>query len=249
MIDYLKQYQENIPYWLANYKEGVDVTFDTVMGSRVGYYPGSGYDGNLVDVANRAHCVHSYLYVDYIVKKEEIIDRMNEGSFRGYHTIGRLEWTEQDMTPDGQYPITVNYRLQEDPMCFVERSVEPYCFTEILERDPDKDDEWGAERFAITFLFADGIATYFQLFVKKFLKAPWLFLLQDHGTGCNYDMFGKRGLLDAIIRESNIRPNYVICASNTYIWDGYSRVENAKETRGGMHHRERYLYKKEAYNF
>ena len=45
MIDYLKQYNENIPYWLKNYKEGMDVAFDTVMGGRVGYYPGSGYDG------------------------------------------------------------------------------------------------------------------------------------------------------------------------------------------------------------
>ena len=243
MINYLKQYNENIPYWLKNYKEGMDVAFDTVMGGRVGYYPGSGFDGNLVAVANKAHCVHSFLYVDYLVEKEVLENMMDKGSFHGYHSIGRIEWSELDIMPNGSFPITVNYTPRMSPMHFVDKTIEPYCFTEVLERNADKDDEWGAERFSITFLFADGIATYFQLFVKQFVKAPWLFLLQDHGFGCNYDRFGKDGYLDAIIRESNIRPDYVICATNTHIWDGYSRVEGTKETSGGMHNHERFLYK------
>ena len=71
MIEYLKQYNENIPYWLKNYKEGMDVAFDTVMGGRVGYYPGSGYDGTLIKVGNMSHSVHSFLYVDYLVKRKE----------------------------------------------------------------------------------------------------------------------------------------------------------------------------------
>lgn len=243
MINYLKQHKEAIPSWLKNYEEGMNVTFDTIMDGRVGYYPGSGFDGNLVAVANKAHCVHSFLHVDYLVKKEELINMMDEDAFNGYHSIGRIEWTEQDIMPNGQYPVTINYKPRLDPMFYVDKSIEPYCFTEILERNADKDDEWGAERFAITFLLADGIATYFQLFVKQYVKAPWVFLLQNHGFGCNYDSFGKNGFLDAIIRESNIRPEFVICATNTPIWDGYRRVEDAKETRGGMHQNERALYK------
>ena len=173
------------------------------MGGRVGYYPGSGFDGNLVAVANKAHCVHSFLYVDYLVKKEELENMMDKGSFHGNHSIGRIEWSELDIMPNGSFPITVNYTPRMSPMHFVDKTIEPYCFTEVLERNADKDDEWGAERFSITFLFADGIATYFQLFVKQFVKVPWLFLLQDHGFGCNYDRFGKDDYLDAIIRERN----------------------------------------------
>ena len=71
------------------------------MGGRVGYYPGSGFDGNLVAVANKAHCVHSFLYVDYLVKKEELENMMDKGSFRGYHSIGRIEWSELDIMPNG----------------------------------------------------------------------------------------------------------------------------------------------------
>ena len=65
--------------------------------------------------------------------------------------------------------------------------------------------------------------------MKQFVKVPWLFLLQDHGFGCNYDRFRKDGYLDAIIRESNIRPEFVFCATDTQIWDGYSRVEDTKD--------------------
>lgn len=78
MISYLKQYNENIPYWIKNYKEGMDVAFDTVMGGRVGYYPGSGFDGNLVAVANKAHCVHSFLYVDYRKKRMVVCISMKD---------------------------------------------------------------------------------------------------------------------------------------------------------------------------
>lgn len=80
--------------------------------------------------------------------------------------------------------------------------------------------------FAVNYLFADGIATYYQIFVKEYSKAPWLFLLQDHGFGCNYDSFGKGGILDEIIFTNHCYPTYVICASNTRIWEGYDKVEN-----------------------
>lgn len=174
--------------------------------------------------------------------KEELVNMMDEGAFCDYHSIGRIEWKERDIMPNGQYPITVNYIPRMDPMRFVNKSIEPYCFTEIFERNSDKDDEWGAKRFVVTFLFADGIATYYQLFVKQYVKSPWIFLLQDHGFGGNYDKFGKGGFLDAIIRKLNIRAEYVICATKTHIWDGYSRVKGVKETTGGMHQHVRVLY-------
>lgn len=245
MVEYLRQNKEEIPDWLRNYQKGNNVSFSTVINSRVGYYPGSGFDGNLVAVANRAQCVHSFLYVDYRVKKEELVAMLDSNDFNGYHSIDRIEWREQDIMPNGQYPIKVDYKLKHDPMHFVDRTVTPYCFTEILERNAEKDDNWGAERFCITFLFADGIATYYQLFIKQLQKAPWLLLLQDHGSGCNYDQFGKGGLLDKLVKESDIRPDYVICATNnTCIWDGYLRVIAAKATHGGMHNSERLLYQK-----
>jgi len=78
--------------------------------------------------------------------------------------------------------------------------------------------------------------------VKEYSKAPWVFLLQDHGFGCNYDCFGKGGILDAIIQENHCYPQYVICASNTRIWNGYEQVENVSPVYGGMHQQRRDIY-------
>ena len=113
-----------------------------------------------------------------------------------------------------------------------------------MERDNDKDDEWGAKRFAITFLFADGIVSYYQLFCMEYGKAPWIFLLQDHGLGGNYDLFGKGGILDEIIEKNYVSPEFVICATNTRIWDGYEAQPHLAAVCGGMHRNPRVLYKK-----
>ena len=212
ICSYLSQFEEEQPLWLWNYKKGMPVSFSDIMAGRVAYYPGSGYDGTLIKVGNLSRSVHSYLYVDYGVGKEEMIKHLAQpNSIYGYHSIGHIEWSEKG-------------------------------FTEIMERNSDKDEAFGARRFAVTFLFADGIATYYQLFCMEYKKAPWIFLLQDHGFGGNYDQFGAGGLLDAIITKNGIRPQHVICADNTRIWNGYKET-GLPPIDDGKHHPRR-LYKK-----
>ena len=162
-------------------------------------------------------------------------------SIRGYHRIDRIEWQEKELIPNGPYSMHLN-RLQGcDPMAF--EPERPYCFTEILERDDNRDDCWGSEHFAITFLCADGIATYLQLFCGEYKKAPWLVLLQDHGFGCNYDKFGKGSILDEIIEKTGVKSQYVLCANNTHIWDGYTKIEDIPPVSGGMTRHLIFLYK------
>jgi hypothetical protein len=111
-----------------------------------------------------------------------------------------------------------------------------------MERDEDQDDSRGAEHFVITFLFADGIATYYQLFVKEYSKAPWIFLLQDHGFGCNYDRFGRGGILDAIMIKSNLYPTFVINGNGRRIWNGYQKVKGVEPVIHDRHRSRRELY-------
>lgn len=234
--EYLSQNKEEMPVWLQKYQPGDQVSFQQFMSGRVGYYPGSGEDGNLVSECNRAQCVHTFLYVDYIIPRKDL-ERVltQDDAFRGYHRIGQVEWTERDLLPNGQYPLIIDYKPKRDPMQFVNKEEKPYCFMDVFERDAEKDDTWGAKRFAVAFLFADGIKTYHQLFVEQYKKAPWIILLQDHAWGCNYDAFSKGGLLDAIVRKFGVRPNYALCAVEglTCIWDGYDEVEGLTPVRGG----------------
>ena len=243
MVSFLGNYREETPAWIGRYLRGEQITFKDVMSSRVGYYPGSGDDGTLMKVGNKSHSVHSFLYVDYMLNRKDLEERITN-SIRGYHQVGQIEWKEEDMMPNGQYPLDITIpRPNLNPQGFVNHEEHPYCFSVFLERNEDKDDTWGAEHFVVTFLFADGIATYYQLFVKEYAKAPWLFLLQDHGFGCNYDRFGKDGILDAIISKSGVYPEFVICGANTRVWRNYEKVEGVLPVYGGMHNNRRDLYK------
>ena len=76
VISYLSKYEEAIPQWLCNYPNGRKVSFSDIMSSRVGYYPGSGFDGTLMRVGNKSHAVHSFLYVDYGVRKIELTNNL-----------------------------------------------------------------------------------------------------------------------------------------------------------------------------
>lgn len=245
MNEYLSNFREETPEWIRSYKPGDKPDFKDVMSGRVGYYPGSATDGNLVSVCSKAHCVHSFIYVDYLVSKRRLENEVDSPryGFKGYHLVGEIEWKESDLVPNGQYPLNVPLKSRMNPMRFVHGGVRPYCVTMIMERDEDRDDSWGVDRFAFTFLLADGIATYYQLFCREYKKTPWIFLLQDHGFGCNYDSFGKGGLLDAIMTKNEIRPEIVLCADHTTIWDGYEVIPDVLPVNGGMHNNVRRLYR------
>lgn len=243
--DYLKMYGEEMPMWLRYYRPGNRVSFSDFMNGRVAYYPGCGLDACLVDVAASAGCVHSFLYVDYRTRRKDIESFLEGRGFRGYRSIGRVEFSESDLRPYSQYPLDFYYKPRYDnAMAFVNREETPYCFMEILERCRHCGSETSSERIAVTFLFADGIMTYYQLFVREYWKSPWLFLLIDHGFGGNYDVFGGGGLLEKIITEYCCFPEFVLCYKYNSIWPGYTTVEGLDSVRGGMHDDERILYER-----
>ena len=247
MTEYLKNWREEMPGWLKSYHPGDQVAFSDFMSSRVGYYPGCLFDGCLIKTANLAHCVHTFLYVDYGVTRERVECELREkNALLGYHSIGSVEWPIDEILPNGDFQTPSDLKpILKNRTGFFEDNVQPFCLMEIYERNPNKDDSWGSERLAVTYLFADGISTYYQLFVVQFKKAPWLFLLQDHGLGGNYDRFGKDGILHTIIHRYNILPYFVIRdVRSTHMWDGYHLIDNVNHVIGGMHMNPRKLYQR-----
>lgn len=227
MHEYLKEFREDVPQWLTDYQPGDKVSFDEFMRCRVGYYPGAEFDGNLVKIGNMSHSVHCFLHADYGVSREEMEKHLaKDGCLADYHSIGKVDWSDA-VHIDGHPGF---------------RKLKPYCFMEVFERNADKDDSWGAERLAVTFLLADGINAYEQLFVSQYKKSPWIFLLQDHGFGGNYDRFGRGGALDRIMQKVEEKPEFVICGVNTDVWGGYFRINRVLATCGGMHRTTRHLY-------
>lgn len=245
--EYLRKYSEDTPSWLRCYQPGDKVPFSDFMKGRVAYYPGCGLDACLVNVAAPTHCVHSFLYVDYNIQRRNIEAFLEKRGFYDYRSIGRVEFSEFDLLPYGQHTLDIDYKPRHsEAMTFVNKDEKPYCFMEILERCHYDGSETSSERIAVTFLFADGIMTYYQLFVKEYKKSPWLFLLIDHGFGGNYDLFGGGGLLERIITEHCCFPDFVFCYVYNSIWPGYKIIEGLNSVKGGIHNDERILYKKES---
>ena len=241
MIEYLKTYKEDMPQWLKDYKSGDFVPFSTFMAGRVGYYPGSYTDGTLIKVGNMSQSVHNFIRVDYWMDRQDLERHLSRPRcINGYHEIGRVEWKKEDILPHGEYPVLEIAR--RCPKDWYDKD-NPYHFLVIYERDKDRDDSWGAERFSVAFFMTDAIATYNNLFVNEYRKAPWIVLLQDHGLGGNYDRIGRDGILNGIIVRSGIKPEFVLLGHSTVLWEGYERVQGAKEVRGGMHCKRRSLHK------
>ena len=228
IFSYLINYREEEPEYITRYLHGEQITFKDIMSSRVGYYAGyyqrCNCDGTLIKVGNKSHSVHSFLYADS-VKRETLEEQIaKEGSFRGYHPVGKIEWQESDIMPSGRHPILKPIRnIQETP----------YCFSLVMERDEDKDDTWGADHFVVTFLFADGTATYYQLFVKEYSRAPWLFILNEGYKGT---------IFERDIERSRCYPQFAIFASQNSIWEGYEKVKDVSPVYGEFRKR-RDLYK------
>lgn len=231
--EFLNEYKEEMPQWLREYKPGDQVSFADFMGGRVGYYPGAGYDGNLVRVCNKSHSVHCFLHADYGIGREEMEEHLaGPNCLLGYHIIGKVDWSDT-------VSVEGNRWLRPE--------LEPYCFMAVFERNADKDDAWGAERLAMTFLLADGIKTYGELFVEQFHKAPWIVLLQDHGFGGNYDRFGRGGKLSTIVSGGE-KPEFVLCGDGTRMWKGYYKMDRVLPTRHGLCCSTRHLWTRDYAN-
>lgn len=247
MYEYLKQFREEEPLWLKNYKEGDGFSFDDVISGRLAYYPGFGDDGSMLKVGNSSHAVHSFVHTDYLNTRKNIETQISQ--IRGYHVIGFKEWNLKEVLPiikEG-----TNYWLIYNKIIYRARNWirdwtkdRTYLITHIMERDSDRDDEYGASRFVMTTANIDGFILYLLLFMEKIKKAPWLFLLQDHGFGGNHNRFGKGGWMEKIMEISGVWPQYVICddKQGTQIWNGYSKIEDSFPIIGGMHRKVRFLW-------
>lgn len=247
MHKYLKQYREEVPEWLTNYKPGDIIAFRDVISSRIAYYPGFYKDGSLLKAVNPSQAVHSYIFADYWNSKELNLKQLD--NVKGYCKIGHIDWEEEDILPKGNYILNTEgyekdqYGDQDKPLEY-----KPHCMTGIYSRDKFVDESIGPERIAITLLCRDGIDAYYQLFICEYKNIPWIFLLQDHGLGgMNYDKFGADGLLDFIMMKNSAYPKYVICENGrgTQIWEGYKKIEEAHPVIGGMHHNVRFLWEYE----
>lgn len=238
-------FAESTPEWLCALTAEAPFPREDFFASRTLYYPGSGTDGHPIAVFNQEHAIHCAIYADYglslsALKKE--IYSANHG-FRGYHIIIEHELTQQDLRP-GHWQLHVS--KHEVRGSWISPDFKPYALFVVFQRDEGLGEQHGAERLAVIFLGADGIATYDALFCQRDSgPPPFILVLQDHGFGGNYTRFGKGGLLHELAKRTGTFPDHVFVAKYTDVWDDYEPLPMPASV-GGMHGIPRKLWKRKA---
>ncbi len=238
--EYLKNDKEEMPKWLKEYNKESILNFNEILSHRIVYYPGAYTDGQPIRTFNKARYAHTFMYVDYMVEKEDTIKELSiKDAFKGYELYDIRDVDDKQLTPKGWSP-SINLPLIDYGRTTFK--AKPYCVIAIFNRKSTFGDEHGNERFALIYLAADGIATYDAIFAN-YNRAPAVILLQDHGLGGNYDRFGKGGLMEKIAIATNTFPKYIMCEiqKNT-AWHSYELVKDVMCEIGGMHKNRRYLW-------
>lgn len=243
--EYLSQHREPCPSWLVNFNEKDGFDHQAFFSSRVVYYPGYGSDGQAVKMFGSSHSAHCFVYADSLTPKEQVLASLDSkeknynGSFRGYHRLAQVA-----LTPDQIAPVGWTQHAKPPTSDFAKPQIQPFGFLEVLERNADLTNEYGAQRLAILFLGADGHATYDALFCQRNNRpAPYAVLLQDHGFGGNYSNFGANGVMEKIAQATQVLPAWLIVGPHTQAWLGYKQVDGVEPDLGGMHGNKRSLYR------
>ena len=72
IVNVLGRDPEPLPEWLAN-DNPPRFNCDNFFGSRTVYYPGYGDDGQPVELCNRSHAAHTFIYVDHGVGQDTLV--------------------------------------------------------------------------------------------------------------------------------------------------------------------------------
>ena len=229
IFDYLSQFEEAVPDWLADNAFSPERFF----AGRTVVYPGAGSDGHAIEIFNRSHSAHCFVYIDQAYRTNQIRQELApqsyaEGSFyiRGYHTI--FEQGSPPGTPG----------TQPSSGC----SAFHLC---VYERNSEYDACWGAERIALLLVGAEAHATYQWLYGGAFAATPpFGVLLQDHRAGGNFSGYTFGDLRSPMVQtaRANGWPRFLVVGERTKPWPGFIRIAGVKPSVGGMHQSVRVLH-------
>ena len=238
---HLLQFREEIPFWIREFKSSDLFDPQAFFASRVVFYPGCGSDGHAVKLFNSSGAAHCYLMVDYGVSENALEENLNSHGFIGYKIIHDSPLKQADFNNRWQPHLQLD-ESQRHSLRHFAKPILPFGRFLVFERLAEFGPEHGAERFAVVFLCADGIATYDALFCQPDSPpAPYCVLIHDHGFGGNYNRFGRGGLLERLhLEHARSAPEWLLVHGDA-AWRGYE-LETAAAPRS-LWWRGRYLYR------
>jgi len=226
-----------LPVWLENWNKASSFDVDAFLSSDVVFYPGGGRDGQPIRLFNEGCNASCFLYADSAYKLKGIDEEFSERPLKGYNLLETRDVVFDEVFKESSVRTVVfRGRLRERVYDAKDRIGRLYVF----QHDESEMNEKGSPFLAMLYLNIDAFYAFENLFSEE--KPPYAILLADHGSGGNWDDFGRNGRLEEISTTQGIIPKWLLVAENTREWRMYRKVANVKGDIGGMHNSLRHLF-------
>ena len=147
------------------------------------YYPASGLDASPVIILNGF--IHSFVCVDYSVKRDDYIMVLEQSGFKGYNRILSRDIAKDEVLPPQWMMPLIPPNLHEQVhriLMEARRHCTPFGHWSIWQRHNTCDDRVGPPIFSLFFLAGEGIASFQGLYVWNHI-APKVCALIQPGYG------------------------------------------------------------------
>ena len=224
-LDILARDQTSQPDWIREKPSFTDEIRSQFLQSRVVFYPGGGDDGHPVKLFGSSRAAFCFVYAD--------TDERRYGCDpTGYSPVVR----EQVTWPELDRPFNFNGKNPQQ------------AHWTIFQREQHLGDDHGHEFVALLYVHGEAFTVYWDLWAQNG-KAPYAILIVDHGMGGNFTgrrFGGDQSPMYEWANANNAWPDWLLVSAlgSTEPWRGYHRVSTGDA--GGMHHDERFLYRKTA---
>ena len=226
-----------VPRWLDAVNEDSHFDRNHVLANSV-FYPGSWLDGSPIDAYGGF--AHSFVYVDYAVKKDEALEGMQE--VPGYKPIFFKDVSQYELSPTERHHVTptvADCAFTPRPVggadtaelriaAYIQQNARidaPYCIWGVYQREVSTDSPgWRysylarAERISLLFVGGEGVATYQALYNSNGIVPVAIVLCaaDARGFGGNWTDFEKRGgILERVVMANPAGiPQYLFTGNN-----------------------------------
>jgi hypothetical protein len=176
------------------------------------YYPGSGIDGT--PIRNWSLGVNSFVYVDLSWTQESYLRALSEQPVHGYHIVAQRHVKQQELTPNGfsvALPKSLSHEEYSRAMKINKAGPEnAFALWSVFERDLDRDDSFGPERFSLLHVRAEGVASYAALYLSNACLPKILaFVRPGLSFGGNYGSF-ELALIEVMKRSPRGLPQQLL---------------------------------------
>jgi len=154
------------------------------------YYPAAGTDGH--DVEMLSPYAPSFVHVDYSYRESEVRAQLQDDQcFAGYELVGLRSVNKAELTPLGWHPSFHDPKGHRGLPASAHPS-NSFALWAVYARKSTRGPQYGAERFSLLHLHAEGVAAYDALYRGNGAQARFLTIIRPgEGFGDNWTRFTK----------------------------------------------------------